>query len=431
MQALHDVGGEGRYPDKVRQALQVLSTAVSRAVVLSKKRISVKDVGEALCLNPKMITECTKRFDALSDGEWALLFDERQAERSDKMDETWIDFALDFWADPYLTNENNEAYNFTRAAESMSKVVRDPNNRKGGELHRIHWLEESITVIYEAMLKRGKQVFGVEFHMSWPYFLELRPYYVKDATRETCMFVYHMRFDEMATALLNYRKTLRQEKISMCLCSFPSSPRELRKLLLCERQSENEDLKLDNLNCIMQRCAYCANARKLFSGGEASLCASEMHDPGSGHLALMVKYESYEKINYTTKDGTQKVMCWVIVPRCVWNHMPPFSSTQAPPLPSNECNAWLTHTGNFALYSTQVKKDFVSVQLPFSEFKTKFVEYWPKFIAHHNDAKWHDDDFAALRLNLPRGHVAFVIDFAENYSHEPKFEHQSKYFSQV
>lgn len=29
------------------------------------------------------------------------------------------------------------------------------------------------------------------------------------------------------------------------------------------------------------------------------------------------------------------------------------------------------------------------------------------------------------------GHVAFVIDFAENYSHQPRFEHQSKYFTQV
>lgn len=79
----------------------------------------------------------------------------------------------------------------------------------------------------------------------------------------------------------------------------------------------------------------------------------------------------------------------------------------------------------------QVKKDFVSTELPFSEFKNKLAEFWPKFIAHHNDAKWLDDDFVSMRTHLPRGHVAFVIDFAENYSHEPRFEHQSKYFTQV
>lgn len=50
---------------------------------------------------------------------------------------------------------------------------------------------------------------------------------------------------------------------------------------------------------------------------------------------------------------------------------------------------------------------------------------------HHNDAKWHDDDFLALKNKLPLGKAALVIDYAENYSHEPRFEHQSKYFSQV
>lgn len=73
----------------------------------------------------------------------------------------------------------------------------------------------------------------------------------------------------------------------------------------------------------------------------------------------------------------------------------------------------------------------MSLELPWSRFREKLETYWPKFIAHHNDAKWLDDDFVALKSNLKCEHVAFVIDFAENYSHKPKFEHQSKYFSQV
>lgn len=80
----------------------------------------------------------------------------------------------------------------------MSKVVRDPKDHSS-QPHRIHWLEERVGVIYETMCQRGKEVFGEGFHMSWPFFLDLRPYYVKDATRETCMCVYHLRFDEMAT----------------------------------------------------------------------------------------------------------------------------------------------------------------------------------------------------------------------------------------
>ena len=41
------------------------------------------------------------------------------------------------------------------------------------------------------------------------------------------------------------------------------------------------------------------------------------------------------------------------------------------------------------------------------------------------------DDFNSLKRYLPRGRVAIVIDYAENYSHKPRYEHQSKYFSQV
>ena len=106
--------------------------------------------------------------------------------------------------------------------------------------------------------------------------------------------------------------------------------------------------------------------------------------PASSCLALHVKYESYEQVGYVTKDGTQKK-----------------------------------------------KKDFVSKCVPFSEFKEDFCGYWPKYICHHNSAAWHDNDFLALKNKLPRGRAAIVIDYAENYPHEPHFEHQSKYFSQA
>lgn len=78
-----------------------------------------------------------------------------------------------------------------------------------------------------------------------------------------------------------------------------------------------------------------------------------------------------------------------------------------------------------------MKKDFVSRTVSFSSFKSELQKYWPKFIAHHNDAKWHDNDFIALKNKLRQGKVGLVIDYSENYSHEPRFEHQSKYFSQV
>ena len=140
---------------------------------------------------------------------------------------------------------------------------------------------------------------------------------------------------------------------------------------------------------MLNRCSECQDGKKLTStaeDGSGALCPDESRDPGQvpGKEALSLHYESYEKLEYTLKDGTVKE-----------------------------------------------KKDFVSKTVPFSEYKAKFVEYYPKFVAHHNDAKWHDDDFISLKSKLPCGHCGLVIDYAENYSHEPCEEHQSKYFCQV
>lgn len=357
---------------------------MSKAAALSSTKTTIAEIGDTLGLDSRMISKCQARFDALTDGEWEQLFDERSSQRSDTLPKEWTDFALSFWTDEFLADADGSAYNFVRRSERMADSLRDPQNRKSGETYRIHWLEERIGVIYDAMLAAGKRQFGEnKFHLSWPTFLDLRPFYVKNATRETCMCVYHLRWREFSDGLLTYRKTLRSEKVSLCSCTAPANEKALRKQLICERRSDASTTSLDNLDCIMQRCAECKDLTKLTSG-PGSLCADEMRDPGGSGLALSVKYESYEKVPYVTKDGTQKV-----------------------------------------------KKDFVSKQVPFSEFKEELSKYWPKFIAHHNDAKWHDNDFIAMKLKLPRGRCVIVIDYSENFSHEPRFEHQSKYFSQV
>ncbi|KAL3928257.1 MAG: hypothetical protein SGPRY_002463 [Prymnesium sp.] len=147
------------------------------------------------------------------------------------------------------------------------------------------------------------------------------------------------------------------------------------------RVTEGAELFLDNLECTMQRYSECRDFKKLCPG-PGSLCAEEMRDPGQGELAQKVYYESYEKVSYHTKDGTE-----------------------------------------------QVKKDFVSKSVPFSEFRQSLTKYWPKFVAHQNGAKWQD--FAAMKSRPLVGKAAMVIDYAENYSPQPRYEHQSKYFSQI
>ena len=382
VQALHNAGGQGRYPDKIRQAQQVVATAVSNAAALSGQGVSVAEIGKLLGLNERLISKCKTRYDSLTDGEWEQLFDDRQAVRSDKMNDDWRNFALQFWTDETMTDEHGNALNFVRASEKASDEVRNPTDRKSSARYRIFWLEERIYVMHRTMLRMGKKLYGESFAVGWKYFLELRPFYVKDATRDTCMCIYHLRWREFANGLINYRKSMRHNKVSTCSCTWPVNEKWLRKQLVCQKAADSQSL--DNIDCMLQRCGECKDARKLTTG-PGSLCADEMRNPGSdAGDALTVHYESYEKLPYFTKDGTRKE-----------------------------------------------KKDFCSVDVPFSKFKEELEKYWPKFIAHHNDAKWHDDDFTALKNKLPRGRVGIVIDYAENYSHEPRFEHQSKYFSQV
>ena len=47
-------------------------------------------------------------------------------------------------------------------------------------------------------------------------------------------------------------------------------------------------------------------------------------------------------------------------------------------------------------------KEFVHKDVPISEFIQELQSYWPKFIAHHNDAKWLDADWAAMKTKIPR-----------------------------
>ena len=58
VQALHDAGGDGRYPDKIRQAQQVISTAVSKAVVLSQTNTSIREISQKLNLSERTISKC-------------------------------------------------------------------------------------------------------------------------------------------------------------------------------------------------------------------------------------------------------------------------------------------------------------------------------------------------------------------------------------
>ena len=83
------------------------------------------------------------RFDALSDGEWEQLFDDRAAVRSDVLPELWVEHARSYWTDEFLADENGQAYNFVRRSEKQSDEMRDPLDRKSPERYRIFWACDS------------------------------------------------------------------------------------------------------------------------------------------------------------------------------------------------------------------------------------------------------------------------------------------------
>ena len=220
---LHAAGGAGRYPDKVTKAMhvsavawpwvsllcsahclaacvalansslscapspgralaQVVATAVSNAA--ARNGVSYKEIGQRLGLSAEVIGKCKERFDELqNDGKWEQLFDDRGAVRNDALPEERKKFALQFWTDAELLNSAGQQYGFVRYSERAKDEIRDPANRTSKETFRIAWLEARVGDVYEAMKKAGVAKWP-DFHMSQTVFSELRPFYVKDATRE-------------------------------------------------------------------------------------------------------------------------------------------------------------------------------------------------------------------------------------------------------
>lgn len=199
---------------------------MSRAAHYTKT--SYKEIGEVLGLDARMIGECARRFDELrNDGSWEQLYDDRGAERSDKLGQAWREFAVLYWTDPNL--------GFVRASEVARDTIRNPKDLSDRLPYRKHYLQKTVAEGHADMLAAGKTTFGSSFHLSFTYFSDLRPFYVKDASRDTCVCVYHMRWRELADGLFNYRRKLRTQKISTCQCVCAPNERALRKQLLCPR----------------------------------------------------------------------------------------------------------------------------------------------------------------------------------------------------
>jgi hypothetical protein len=59
----------------------------------------------------------------------------------------------------------------------------------------------------------------------------------------------------------------------------------------------------------------------------------------------------------------------------------------------------------------------VDYELPLSEFMQKYCEVSAAFFEHRELAHWQAEQFDKCVDNLPEGHIAALIDYSMNYSH--------------
>lgn len=186
-----------------------------------------------------------------------------------------------------------------------------------------------------------------------------------------CVCVYHLRFDVFVESLYNYTKRLRGDlKICKCQHANHKSSVDFRRAHTCPRTSSD---RFDEVQCVNNSCDTCKDLR-LFRLCE---CDARSQLP-------TIKCQVYEKKDYVCKDGTVKV-----------------------------------------------KSDFVPKELQYTEWEKLFLEYWPKFMVHHDVGKWQDDETQYLKTHLNTGTTFEIQDFGENYHIERKREHQTYYFCEI
>ena len=218
-------------------------------------------------------------------------------------------------------------------------------------------------------MERGRERFGVEFQFSWKYCTKVRPFWVKEAGRETSVCIYHLRFDLMTEAWYVFTKKLRDAKTCKCSHANIKNPSEFRRSLLCE----SADFALPD--CASGDCVSCGELQQL------NLCSCFDYDD----QGFLIKWEEYQTITGTRKDGSQ------------------FE-----------------------------RKDFVVVNTTFQTFLDHFnLWVWPKLRVHHQIASLQTTDIKYIKTHVDRGVCCDVEDFSQNGTIQPKREHVSRYFSEV
>jgi hypothetical protein len=283
-----------------------------------------------------------------------------RAVRDDKLPDDWMKFAIDFWSDEHVSRES----------EISKRRIRNPYTRKDTTKYGLHFLTVLIKDQYKMMLQAAAKHFKGHFYMSMTINSSLRPFWVKNSTRETCLCIYHLKWMQAAEDLANFRNGLRTS--GQCKCTTPilRQSADLWHTLLCPKK---EGELCYQWECVNNRCPHCRGAKRL---KESVLCKC-VGDPRQERI----KWKTYDKIDtgkerVAREDGdVSKVYRHDFVPR--------------------------TEGG--------------SETTPLEDYITYFAnDLWPEFIQHHDLALHQDYDWQEQRKNQPRHTCVTVEDFPEN-----------------
>jgi hypothetical protein len=175
----------------VRAAEYAISMAVS--IVPPSRSFepsSLSSISRLLGAPLNQLSEGRKTWDNYVDsGVLALVI--RGNLRSDRIPNSWADFAATSWLHEDIT----------RASENTYDSLRNPHDHSDTQIYRIHWLEQKIEDVVDKINSMGRVKFpdnfeyddGIprKFHLSWKVVVALRHFSVKDASFDACLCRYH------------------------------------------------------------------------------------------------------------------------------------------------------------------------------------------------------------------------------------------------
>ena len=288
------ITGGGRPPKKLSQAVQAIVTAIAHAPELGGSSLAA--VASVLEMGGSGASKLSARGDAadafISDGDYSILFEDRCKVRSDAYTDEQLDWVK---TNVWLSDD------FTRESEAKKDEIFDPKSRKANRAHhRLRWLEVPLMELYQ----RGRELYQEEAarrewkvtKMSSTTIRNLRPFWVKDPTRDVCLCRYHLEFDLLAKGFTRLCSAIKCPNDCDICENAPklTTGLKLRAALTCPRPEGEE--RYDDRACVGGECQKCKELQLM-----ANIVCPARRALMADH---QLKWEKYEKTHIGQDKAT-------------------------------------------------------------------------------------------------------------------------------